>query len=944
MKLALLQRFRYTKEGYRERFREAKPGDGETRKQFAARLTGYFDRWIEVAGVEKAFEALRDRMLMEQFMTTCASKLMVFLKEKHCLTLDDLAEKADVFLEAQTQPSALKAKVEGQDPKTSAGTVPKAFREDTRRILRCFLCNKVGHKAENCKGRNQQYKQSTCWHCGRMGHKADRCTMRAGDTPQASCLWTASDEMAGEPDETYLTLKNGDKIPVVNAAVGRPPKFLVENMPVVKGRIGERRVTVLRDTGCNTVVVRKNLVPVGCYTGNCSPVYLLDRTVKYLPEAEIVINTPFLAGKVVAKCIDDPLYDLVLGNVPQVRDPNDPNPYWDSDQQRSEEIKTPTVQGVGHQLDKRAEVPERKDHKEASPYDSENTDLGLITPLSSTAGVGESRKNKSGNKAEPPLNVPQVPILETTVEELSTEQRNDASLRKCFDKVGKVVKKHKCRTKYEMVIKNNLLFRSCMFSTGRSIEQLALPAIFRPTVMAMAHDGIMSGHQGMKNTLALTAEEFFWPGMQSDIKRYVRSCDVCQRTVPKGRVGKAPLGTMPAIETPFKRVSIDIIGPINPTASSGNRYILTMVDVATRYPDAIPLRSIGTEKVAEALVEMFSRYGIPNEVLSDRGSCFTSDLMKEVSRLLSMKHLMTTPYHPMGNGLVERFNGTIKQMIRRMCQERPKDWDRYLPALLFAYREVPQASLKFSPFDLLYGRRVRGPLAILKEIWSNETLEDDVRTSYGHVLELRERLRRTCELAHRFLEEAKIKYKEHYDKKSVNPQLKEGDLALILLPSDHKLIMQWKGPFVVSCKKNEVDYELDVGGRKKVFHVNMLKRYQERVEVERRQPSCSAATQELGEATLAGEANKASTPDIVIAHDWKEVTVNDDLDDDEKYEVWRLIEQYKSIFSDLPGQTNLITCDLKLTTEEPVREQDFHIEYIKGKDNVGADFLSRLES
>lgn len=135
MKLALLQRFRYTKEGYRERFREAKPGDGETRKQFAARLTGYFDRWIEVAGVEKTFEALRDRMIMEQFMTTCASKLMAFLKERDCLTLDDLAEKADVFLEAQTQPSALKAKVEGQDPKTSASTVPKAFREDTRRIL-----------------------------------------------------------------------------------------------------------------------------------------------------------------------------------------------------------------------------------------------------------------------------------------------------------------------------------------------------------------------------------------------------------------------------------------------------------------------------------------------------------------------------------------------------------------------------------------------------------------------------------------------------------------------------------------------------------------------------------------------------------------------------------------------------------------------------------------
>lgn len=86
--------------------------------------------------------------------------------------------------------------------------------------------------------------------------------------------------------------------------------------------------------------------------------------------------------------------------------------------------------------------------------------------------------------------------------------------------------------------------------------------------MALAHDNIMSGHQGMKNTLNLVAEEFFWPCKQSEVKRYVRSCDVCQRTVPKGKQGKAPLGSMPTIETPFQKVAIDIIGPIVPIATS----------------------------------------------------------------------------------------------------------------------------------------------------------------------------------------------------------------------------------------------------------------------------------------------------------------------------------------------------------------------------------------
>ncbi|XP_042144991.1 uncharacterized protein LOC121835113 [Ixodes scapularis] len=912
VKLALLQRFRYTKEGYREKFRDAKPGDGETRRQFAARLAGYFDRWLEVAEVEKSFVALRETMLIEQFIKTCSSKLTVFLKERDCTTLDDLAGKADVFLEAQVQPSNEKAKGDEREFNASMRTSGSALKEDVRRTIRCFLCNKIGHKTENCQSRSKYSRPSTCWHCGKPGHKAERCNLRSGDKTQVSCLWTASDERQGEPDNSYITLKNGGRIPVVNAAVGRAPKFLVDNMPVVEGRVGEQKITVLRDTGCNTVVVKKSLVPVECYTGKSSPVFLLDRTVKYLPEAEIFVDTPFFVGKVIAKCIDNPLYDLVLGNIPQAREAHEPDPAWNCDQQSSTEIP-PRTEHLG--CEDMEEQRIEKNRADSSRHVPSNHSTMLHVNV---AGLGQA-KNGS-NRGQAPLNVPQVPILETTAEELSKEQRNDPSLKKCFDNVGKVVRKHKCRTRYDMVIRNNLLFRSCVFSTGRSIEQLVLPTRYRPTVLSMAHDGIMSGHQGVKNTLALATEEFFWPGIQSDIKRYVRSCDVCQRTVPKGRVGKAPLGTMPTIDTPFKRVAVDIIGPIRPTASSGNRYILTMVDMATRYPDAVPLRNIGTEQVAEALLEMFARYGIPSEVLSDRGSCFTSDLMKEVSKLLSVKRLLTTPYHPMANGLVERFNGTIKQMMKRMCQERPKDWDRYLPALLFAYREVPQASLKFSPFELLYGRKVRGPLAILKEIWSNESLKADLKTTYTHVLEMRNKLEGTCELAHHCLEEAKGKYKKYYDKKTVTRQLRPGDLVLILLPSDHnKLIMQWKGPFEVSSRRNEVDYELDVGGRKKVFHVNMLKKYEERLEYGMNRPSCGAATKDFSEKTLS-ERNTTE-------QSWQDVVVNEDLQDKEKDEVWRLIGQYQSVVSDRPGQTNLVTCDLKLTTEEPVRVRQYALPF-----------------
>lgn len=99
-------------------------------------------------------------------------------------------------------------------------------------------------------------------------------------------------------------------------------------------------------------------------------------------------------------------------------------------------------------------------------------------------------------------------------------------------------------------------------------------------------------------------------------------------------MARAPLGSMPTIDTPFQRVAVDIVGPIPPATSKGNRYILTMVDHATRYPDAVALADITTERVAEALVEMFTRTGVPRAILSDRGLNFCSEVMQEVGRLL----------------------------------------------------------------------------------------------------------------------------------------------------------------------------------------------------------------------------------------------------------------------------------------------------------------------
>ncbi len=160
---------------------------------------------------------------------------------------------------------------------------------------------------------------------------------------------------------------------------------------------------------------------------------------------------------------------------------------------------------------------------------------------------------------------------------------------------------------------------------------VVVPTEHREAIMQIAHDSIMGGHLGYKKTLDKIRAQFNWPGITADVERYGKSCDACQRTIPKGKVQKAPLGSMPIIETPFDRVTVDLIGPIVPKSDNGNRYILTLVDYATRFPEAVALKTIDTEKVAEALVNIFARVGVPNEILSDNGpqlillSCYTAD-------------------------------------------------------------------------------------------------------------------------------------------------------------------------------------------------------------------------------------------------------------------------------------------------------------------------------
>ena len=324
--------------------------------------------------------------------------------------------------------------------------------------------------------------------------------------------------------------------------------------------------------------------------------------------------------------------------------------------------------------------------------------------------------------------------------------------------------------------------------------QLVIPAEYRKYIMKLAHESLLAGHFSSRKTTDKIFQKFYWPRASLDIYNFCRSCQKFS-----ARPKKVPMINMSIVAEPFSRIAIDLMGPFSPESKQGHKYILTIVDMATRFPDAIPLCNIDTVSVAEALVDVFCRVGVPHEILSDRGTQLKSDLMSEILKLLSIKALFTSPYHSACNGMVERMNGTLKNMLKKVCMDHPAEWDRYINAVLFAYREIPNDTLRFSPFELLYGRTVRGPLSIIHELVSNISIDADIKASYQYVVDLRNKLHETAKIA---VDNAKIsmtKYKEYFDKKTTSRKFQINDEVLLMLPtSTNKLIMQWKGPYAIT--------------------------------------------------------------------------------------------------------------------------------------------------
>ena len=188
-------------------------------------------------------------------------------------------------------------------------------------------------------------------------------------------------------------------------------------------------------------------------------------------------------------------------------------------------------------------------------------------------------------------------------------------------------------------------------SDDMAVEQLIIPVLCCHGVLQLAHTIPIAGHLGKDKTAQRILQQFYWATLYKDVEDYCRSCKICQKSSHQ-RGPQAPLIPLPVLSEPFKRIAMDIIGPL-PRSRSGKRYVLVICDCATRYSEAIPLHSTDASHIAEELMGVFARVGIPSEILTDQGNNFTSRLLTELYQMLHIHRIRTIPYHPQTDGLVE---------------------------------------------------------------------------------------------------------------------------------------------------------------------------------------------------------------------------------------------------------------------------------------------------
>ena len=348
------------------------------------------------------------------------------------------------------------------------------------------------------------------------------------------------------------------------------------------------------------------------------------------------------------------------------------------------------------------------------------------------------------------------------------------------------VRKQIMEEKENFVFENEVLYR---LVDDKKVP--FVPFAFRADLVSKFHHS--NGHLGLQGTFELMKTRYWWPRMKTDLRNWLKSCVPCQVGARPDHSPKEPLHPLPVqfIE-PFSRWGIDFIG-ILPRTSDGNRFIITAVDYCTKWPLAKAVTNATAEVVTKFIEEeIIAAFGIPDEIISDRGTAFNSSLVEQYLENARVKHIMTSAFHPRTNGVTERFNGVLGNMIKKHINIRRDDWDKHIANALLASRVRLHHATGYSPFYLVYGRNARIPGDIVLPNIDNEDA-DHVGNRLNEITAGRKRIQQAKEK----LEEQRKKMIDNSNS-SRGESIELGSQVLLRNESAKKWQPGWYGPFTVS--------------------------------------------------------------------------------------------------------------------------------------------------
>lgn len=352
--------------------------------------------------------------------------------------------------------------------------------------------------------------------------------------------------------------------------------------------------------------------------------------------------------------------------------------------------------------------------------------------------------------------------------------------------------------------------------------KLVVPPSLSEAILQDLHSGPGGGHYGSSKLKDKVESRFWWPGYAQDVKNMTEKCRICAQHKDPPRKARAPLVPI-RVHGPNEMLGMDMVGPLS-TTPRGNRYLLVMIDFFTRWTEVVPVKD---QRAATITPEIFnhwiSRHGVPRRIHTDQGSNFESETFLSFCRQLNIQHSHSSALHPEGNGMTERFNRTLK-MLLKTHNTTDTDWDLTVPSCLMAYRATQQASTKHSPYQLLYGREMPLPCDL------GETPEDRSWAPGAFYNDLKAHLRKLRNLARSNNNTAKEAQKKQFDKRVKERGYEVGDPVWLYYPDPlaaRKFRRHWRGPYKILEKLPPSNYRLRFWGREsgdtQVVHHNRLK-------------------------------------------------------------------------------------------------------------------------